>query len=236
MFYILFPTGSEAEPFLGALEGAAPADIARRRSYTGAVSGSDVTVVVCGVGQANAAQAVTSILETHGPAPLIMGGCAGAYLGSGLVVGDVAVATRETYADLGVDAPDGFVSLEDAGLRLLDVGGGVYAGIPISAGAAIDTGLFSGLGFAVVSGGFLTVSTVSGTLARGEELFDRYGALCENMEGAAAAQVALLYGTDFVELRGISNMVENRDRESWDIGLACINCAKAIERLIWGWK
>ena len=40
------------------------------------------------------------------------------------------------------------------------------------------------------------------------------------MEGAAAAQVAQLYGVDCLELRGISNLVENRNLSLWDITLA----------------
>lgn len=236
MFHVMFPTETEAAPFIGALEDARAGSLAHRRSYAGVVSGREVSVVVCGIGQANAAQAVTSILETAKPGLLILGGCAGAYPGSGLAVGDVAVASEEIYADLGVNAPGGFLSMEDAGLALLDTGGGVYSSIPIKAGAALHPDLFSGLGFKAAAGRFLTVSTVSGTLARGKELFGRYGALCENMEGAAAAQVALLYGADLIELRGISNLVEDRDRDSWDIGLAGANCAKAIERLIGGWK
>ena len=51
----------------------------------------------------------------------------------------------------------------------------------------------------------------SGLAVRGNELAARFNAICENMEGAAAAQVCTLYEVPFLELRGISNLVEDRN-------------------------
>ena len=67
------------------------------------------------------------------------------------------------------------------------------------------------------TGPFLTVSTVTGVRARGDELHRRFGALCESMEGAAAAHVCALHDVPFLEVRGISNLVEDRNRAAWKI-------------------
>ena len=48
------------------------------------------------------------------------------------------------------------------------------------------------------------------------------------MEGAAIAHICRIYGIPFVEIRGISNMVEDRDKGKWDIELASENCQKAV--------
>jgi futalosine hydrolase len=48
------------------------------------------------------------------------------------------------------------------------------------------------------------------------------------MEGAAAAQVAELHGIPWLEVRGISNIVEDRDIEKWDIPKAADAVQKAV--------
>ena len=40
------------------------------------------------------------------------------------------------------------------------------------------------------------------------------------MEGAAAAHLCLRYDLPFLELRAISNRVEDRNRDAWNIPLA----------------
>ncbi|MBT5829851.1 MAG: futalosine hydrolase, partial [Candidatus Latescibacteria bacterium] len=66
----------------------------------------------------------------------------------------------------------------------------------------------------------------------GNELGQRFNAICENMEGAAAAQLCLLYNVPFLELRAISNQVEDRNRDAWDIPLALERSQTATSKLI----
>jgi futalosine hydrolase len=56
----------------------------------------------------------------------------------------------------------------------------------------------------------------------------RFNAICENMEGAAAAHVCAMYGIPMVEIRGISNIAGNRDRKKWDLKLAAENCQRVV--------
>jgi futalosine hydrolase len=245
MIYILLPTHNELLPLLGLMDGLSEDKTGLRRSFSGTLHGHTVAAIISGVGQANTAQTLTAILEAGAASMVIMGGSAGAYAKSGLTVGDVAVATEEVYADLGVITPKGWNKMEETGMSLLERDGRRYFNrFPTSFGqyegaikAVAASGLRSAPGGqgrqpAVSYGPFLSVSTISGTSARGDELFVRFRALCENMEGAAAAQVAALYGIPFIEVRGISNMVEDRDRDRWDIDTASYNCAKFIEGFI----
>jgi futalosine hydrolase len=66
----------------------------------------------------------------------------------------------------------------------------------------------------------------------------RWEAVAESMEGAAAAHVCALYGVPFLELRGISNMVVDRDRGSWKVeaavsvaGEAALHVCRNLESL-----
>ena len=132
---------------------------------------------------------------------------------------DLGFASSECFADEGVETPEGWRSLDLIGIPLLKVDGEpVYNRIPFSTRhAEAAHRLALELGIRGEIGPFLTVSTCSGTLARGEELLRRFPGICENMEGAAVAQAALLHGTDFLEVRGVSNLVEERDLSRWDI-------------------
>ena len=190
--------------------------------YEGQLGDWQVIIAVTGMGKVNAASAITALLERKTPQLLINTGCAGAYAGSGLVVGDLAVATAEVFADEGVLTLTGWQPLDFIGIPLLLSNGTPFFNeFPLSKQAtekAVE--LASALGLSVGRGKFLTVSTCSGTSLRGEELLLRFGGICENMEGAAAAQVALRYGVDCLEVRGISNMVEDRDLSHWDISRA----------------
>jgi futalosine hydrolase len=80
----------------------------------------------------------------------------------------------------------------------------------------------------VKSGPFLTLSTCTGTSKRVKELEKTFHAICENMEGAAVAHICTLYGIPMVEIRGISNVVEDRDKKKWNIKLASKNCQKVV--------
>jgi futalosine hydrolase len=186
--------------------------------------------VVTGVGIANAAAATTSTIHLCSPDLLIITGCAGSYSGSGLAIGDLALATTEVFADEGVAAPEGWRDLEHMGIPLLDRNGSRFFNeIPLSLQAAeyaMRTAQQRGI---VLHGGtFLTVSTCSGTRTRGRELSARFGGICENMEGAASALAAARFGINCLEVRGISNQVEDRDLSRWDIPLAVTNAQDFI--------
>ena len=85
-------------------------------------------------------------------------------------------------------------------------------------------------------GTFITLSACTGTSARARELENRYHGLCENMEGAAAAQVAALHGIPWLEVRGISNLVEDRDLTKWDLRQAADICQKAVVKILESWE
>ena len=73
---------------------------------------------------------------------------------------------------------------------------------------------------------FVTVSTCTGTESAAREIQARTSGAVENMEGAAVAHVAHLHGIPAGEVRGISNVVTNRDTKSWrlkDAALAAQN-------------
>ncbi len=216
-------TLGEISLLLAALEGGKRLSSGRREAHEGKLGGRSVILALTGIGKVNAASVTTVLLERFNPALLINIGCAGAYQESGLAVGDLAVATAEVFGDEGVMAPDGWHSLEMIGIPAVATNGEEYYNRFPLAGWALERAalLALGAGIALRRGDFVTVSTVSGTAGRGAEMYRRFGGICENMEGGAVAQVASLYGIDCLEVRGVSNLVEDRDLSRWNIPLAC---------------
>lgn len=190
-----------------------------RPVWRGESPAGTVYLAATGIGKVNAAITATLLLEKFRPRLLINTGCGGAYWGSGLNVGDLAIATAEIYGDEGVLTVDGWHNLEIIGIPSVERKGNRYSNeFPLSMQAAEKAFHFAfSLGLPVKRGKFITVSTCSGTSCRGSELYSRFGGICENMEGAATAHVALLYDTPLLEVRGISNMVEDRDLTRWDV-------------------
>jgi futalosine hydrolase len=178
-------------------------------------------VIICagGIGKINAATATTALIERHHPRLVINTGCAGAYLESGLSIGELAVASEEFLGDEGVLTSKGWQDLRFMSIPSLVRGNRLYHNsIPLSKHAAEKAmQLADYYGVNLVRGRFVTISTCSGTRQRGDDLFRDFRGICENMEGAAVAQVCLRYGIDCLEIRGISNHVDERDMKMWDI-------------------
>ena len=193
-----------------------------RELHEGKIAGRHVILAATGIGKINAASAATVILEHYEPEIFINTGCAGAYIGSGLSIGDLAIATVEVLGDEGVIAPDGWHPLELIGIPSLTKGGNVfYNRFPMTHWAIYKAAHVAETnGVTLHQGLFVTLSASSGSGERGAVLYRRFDALCENMEGGAVAQVATLYGVDCMEVRGVSNMVEDRDLSRWDIPMA----------------
>jgi len=59
------------------------------------------------------AHALTLAIEQQRPDAIVVVGIGGAYPGSALTIGDVVCAASETFGDLGVEAPEGFVELTE---------------------------------------------------------------------------------------------------------------------------
>jgi len=54
----------------------------------------------------------------------------------------------------------------------------------------------------------------------------------ESMEGAAFMYCCLMQSVPCLQIRGISNLIELRDREKWDIELAIRNVTEKILQII----
>jgi futalosine hydrolase len=171
------------------------------------VPGVDIDIRISGVGPVAAALATQAALSALRFDLAISAGIGGAFLGSGLNIGDVALASEIVQADLGAWDGESFLPLRELGLEVAPGNAGRFACWPGVSG--------------LVSGPFVTVSSVTGSAAGAAELLRRVpGALVEGMEGAGVAHAALLAGVPVTEVRGVSNFVGPRERSAWRIAEA----------------
>ena len=207
---------------------ATPLEVARLRA-------SAFSVAVTGIGAVNTAHALTQRLVTQpGPSLVIQTGIAGAYVPAGLAVGSVVLATSETYGDLGVLTPEGWRPLNEIGIPLVAetrAHPARFNEFPLDAALVAEAARIGGSQVAR-TGPFLTLSQVTGVRALGDALYERFGALCESMEGAAAAHVCAIHGVPFLEVRGISNLVEDRDRAKWRLAEAASAAQNAVLKIL----
>jgi len=63
----------------------------------------------------------------------------------------------------------------------------------------------------------LSVNKVHGNSSSIEQLQKQFDADLESMEGAAFFQACLIEKIPFLQVRSISNYVESRNRDNWDI-------------------
>lgn len=209
--------------------------------YRGTIAGRPWCLLHTGIGKASAAAATTALLAVCRPAALIMLGCAGAYPESDLGIGDLALATAEIYGDEGVQAPAGFLDLEAVGLPLVEADGVRWFNrFPVDRqllerARPLLMQAADAVNRKMKDGPFVTVSTCSGTARAGAELARRTGGICENMEGAAAAQVCTQQHVPFLEVRGISNLVEDRDLSRWNLRAGADMAQRAILTLLTEW-
>jgi futalosine hydrolase len=200
---IMASTELEASLILRSLADARKIVIQNKFFFHGRLSGKETVVCLCGTGKVNAAHAATVLIEKYSPEIIYNIGVAGAYPSSGLKIGDIAVAEKEICGDEGVLTGKGFCDMESIGLPLVFAHGRAY---------------FNEFSMFVPEqlrdfrhrGNFVTVSACTGTLQEGLKIEKRLSALCESMEGAAIAHVCALNSLPVVEMRGISNIIEDR--------------------------
>lgn len=182
----------------------------------GLLGSPDTRIVVTGVGPVNAAHAVTLEIVRQKPESIVVCGVGGAYPGSGLAVGDVACADMECYGDLGSASPTGFLDMKALGFPVVASPGPIYNDLPMQIWPVERRVKF------------VTVTTCTGTDAAARALAARTGGAVENMEGAAVAHVACLHGIPVGEVRGISNMVTDRDTSRWRLREAALAAQEAL--------
>jgi futalosine hydrolase len=182
-----------------------------------------IKLLVTGIGAAQTAFHLGRELSQENYQLALNAGIAGSFQPS-IPTGTVVQVISERFADLGIEDKDGsFADLVEAELMLPNQSPFVEGMLLNQAGAAYD--------FLPRCSG-ITVNKVHGWEPSISAIRKKYRADVESMEGAAFFLACLLSGVPFLEIRAVSNFVEPRKRENWDIPLAVENLNRVLRELL----
>lgn len=184
-----------------------------------------VDAVITGVGIIHTAYAVLKQLQKQTYDLVINAGICGAF-NRDIAIGEVMSIATETFSEIGAQDGDHFLSVFELGLQNENA-------FPFKAGRLHLTGPeHSAVLKELKRVHGITVNTVHGNETAIAEVVKRYQPDVESMEGAACAFVCAQEHINCIELRAVSNYVERRNKENWNIPLAVNNLNEALIKLV----
>lgn len=172
-----------------------------------------IDVLITGMGMMNTAAHLTHYCCVCKPDFIIDAGICGAFNRT-LKIGEVMLVKSETYGDFGVEAGEEFKDFFDLGFIHTPQDMQQY-GLQRPFGFSNFTNF---LNLKYVDS--ITVNKVHGNETSIAKMIGKYPADIENMEGLAVFYVSNMLKINCLELRSVSNYVEKRNRENWNIPLA----------------
>lgn len=186
----------------------------------------DISVLVAGVGSVSTAWEMQKWISVNEkPCLAINAGIAGSYKQE-IIIGDVVMPLTDCFADAGVEDGNNFLTLSEAGLA----GAGEFP--------FIDGVIQADPEYARQLKGLLkpvraiTVNTATGSETTRDKLVKKFNPDIETMEGATFFYICRREKIPFLALRAVSNMVEIRNKDNWDIKLALSNLAEKINEVV----
>jgi futalosine hydrolase len=179
---------------------------------------------VTGVGLLPSTYAIMQLIGRSKPDLVIQVGIAGSFNPS-LELGTAVTVEREILADIGVFEKDGYRDIFELGLAGNNMP-------PFEQGAIVNhhDNLIEAASLPVVSA--VSVNEISTHPQKITLFAEKYKAGIESMEGAALHYVCALQEIPFIQIRGISNLVGERDKTNWKIPEALLAATNACINLI----
>lgn len=173
------------------------------------ISVANCSVLITGAGMVPTAFALGKHLPHNVYNLVINLGIAGSF-DRAIKLGDVLEISQDTFAELGAEDDTRFINIEQLGF-----GAGIFSPTTTLNHFApqINT----------VKATAITVNTVHGNEASIEAISARLNPQLESMEGAAFFYACHELKVPAIQIRAVSNYVEKRNRDNWEIGLAVKN-------------
>jgi len=187
-----------------------------------ATDNSRIQYLISGVGSVQTTYALTRQLRESIPDFIIGAGIGGCFSRE-IPLGSVFQVRSEVFADLGVQESRGWTDLFDLGLSDKNAP-------PFTDGRLQNPN--PPMNISAVNASGCTVNQVTTDPGRIETIQKLYAPLVESMEGAALHYVCINEGIPFIQLRAVSNLVGERDKQRWKMQKAIENLGIAIDETV----
>jgi futalosine hydrolase len=194
----------------------------RFKSYS--YASHNVDVLLTGVGMVATAAWLGRTLAQENYDLVINAGVCGSFT-TLPAVGDVVQVISDFFPELGAEDGEDFLSIHD--LQLLGENEA-----PFQRSRLFATGFESAVLKELPQVSGITVNTVHGNGQSIETIRMQHHPQVETMEGAAFLYACLTAGQTCVQLRAVSNRVERRNREAWNLALAIRNLNITLIRFL----
>jgi len=166
----------------------------------------DISTLITGVGMVATAYALGKHLATNHYDLVINLGIAGSF-DRNIALGEVVEVTEDRFSELGAEDDEAFLTIDQLGF-----GESIFKSTYVLPGS---------LGIKKVSA--ITVNTVHGNEANIQKLISQINPQLESMEGAAFFYACKEANVPGIQIRAVSNYVEKRNRDAWQIGTSIKN-------------
>lgn len=182
---------------------------------------SDLPVmkIVSGVGMVNTAFHLGNYFANHKPDLAINIGIAGSFSHARLLT-DVVLVNEDAFAWFGASSPEGFLPFQMNGKFDNTIAYERYKASGLSLFNEFIANNIVGKGSSIDQVKGITVQTVSGTKEEIEKLKAYYQPDIETMEGAAFFYACQLANVPSIQIRALSNYVEERNKAKWKVNEA----------------
>ena len=177
-----------------------------------------VKVLVTGVGMVSTAFALGQELAQNSYDLAINAGIAGSFDRS-IPLGKVLHISDDTFAELGAEDANGFIPIDTLGFGT-QYTHALSPAIPLP---FLET---------IQKASAITVNKVHGDSNSIAATISKYPVHVESMEGAAFFYACAQVELASIQLRAISNWVEPRNRDAWNIPLAIANLNQSVAQLL----
>jgi len=215
---LLVATQREINPFLTRMQVNRPGEFLYTTPF---VHFGDVDIYITGIGIPFVMFHLMNLLSQREYHLVINAGVAGSYNKSLYPVGSVVNVVREEFADIGVEEKHMFYTIFETKWLEMNF-------FPFRNGKLYNEKKYFPMVENLPCVNSITVNRSSGTTETIERYREKFNPDIENMEGAAVFYVCLHKNIPFLELRSISNYVEERDKSHWDIDMAANNLTQFL--------